>query len=224
MGYRLSDPKRFGLARTSKQRWHLWRTQMTQLVTHERIHTTWAKARALQFLAHKTFKLGQDASKNRGNAINRLMGILTTRFAIKKLINEIVPKFKDPKEQVFKVVEINRRKSDFARMGYIEFNKNEIAKYEESQQKQLEEQGKIVDISKYNKSWLTEERDFIKEKLDQAQSRFDALQADPNTPSIELKRGDQDVKFFKRKLETVEKDLWIENKNPLDMRRYFRIY
>lgn len=53
-------------------------------------------------------------------------------------------------------------------MGYIEFCKNDIAKYEESQQKQDLENGKIIDISKYNKGWLTEEREFMKGKLEEA--------------------------------------------------------
>lgn len=109
-------------------------------------------------------------------------------------------------------------------MGYIEFCKNDIAKYEESQQKQDLENGKIIDISKYNKGWLTEEREFMKGKLEEAQKRLEALEAESSTPAIEIKRANQDVKFFTRKLETVEKDLWIENKNPVDMRRYFRIY
>jgi ribosomal protein L17 len=32
------------LGRTGKQRWHLFRTMVTQLVQHERIYTTKAKA------------------------------------------------------------------------------------------------------------------------------------------------------------------------------------
>lgn len=58
------------------------------------------------------------------------MGILTTKLAVKKMIKEIVPRFKESHESLLKVVETNRRKGDNARMGYIEINKNDLQKYE----------------------------------------------------------------------------------------------
>lgn len=62
-------------------------------------------------------------------------------MAVKKMINEIVPKFKDPSENIVKVVKTPMRKSDSAKMAYIEYNKNDLKKYEEAAHREKIEKG-----------------------------------------------------------------------------------
>jgi len=57
------------------------------------------------------------------------------------MINEIVPKFKDPSENIVKVVKTPMRKSDSAKMAYIEYNKNDLKKYEEAAHREKIEKG-----------------------------------------------------------------------------------
>lgn len=139
------------------------------------------------------------------------------------MINEIVPKFKDPHESIIKVVELPRRASDSARMAYIEYNKNELQRYEQAALKEKLEKGLIPQMGVLNQRILKEELDYLKLKLDEAEKRRDSGRLN-EISAVEIKRLEQDVRFFQRKIETVERDLWIENKNPLDMRRYFKIY
>jgi len=65
---------------------------VTQLVEHERIKTTYAKAKALRGLAEKMVAFAK--RENNPHAQKKIQGILTTDFARKKLVMELAPRFK----------------------------------------------------------------------------------------------------------------------------------
>ncbi|KAM3135365.1 hypothetical protein pb186bvf_012523 [Paramecium bursaria] len=180
-------PRRYKLSRDSQERWHLQRTQVTQLVQHERIQTTYAQAKALKTLAIQTFKVGREAAKKRKSKLLKLSGILTTRFSQQKLINEIIPKYREVNENIVNVVETKRRLGDNARMAYIEFAKNDLAVYEAAQKKEQLEKGLIKSIKPFNEKILQQEREFFKMKLDNAQNLLETkkLESDPHINRFE---------------------------------------
>ncbi len=76
--YRSSD-KKFRLSRNAKQRWHLIRILLTQLITHERIKTTSAKAKHLTLTAERVLSKAKKAHLNNDyNLKKTLYAMLTT--------------------------------------------------------------------------------------------------------------------------------------------------
>lgn len=59
----ISSTKKFRLRRNAKQRWHLLRNMLTQLITHERIKTTDTKARALELFANEVIRNAMKVNK-----------------------------------------------------------------------------------------------------------------------------------------------------------------
>lgn len=89
--------KKFKLSRNAKQRKHLLRTMLTQLIEHERIRTTTAKAKALRPLAERAIaeaKRGNEGLKHGDQSFRRLRGYVTTGFAKNKVYKEISPRLK----------------------------------------------------------------------------------------------------------------------------------
>ena len=114
--------RKFILSRTTKQRWHLIRILTTQLIEHERIKTTRAKAKHLQPTVEK---LLQDAKRaefqNKQNLRNRVNTILTSEKSRKKLWEEIVPRIENEKNRYTFIKELKKnRRGDNAEMSYIE--------------------------------------------------------------------------------------------------------
>jgi large subunit ribosomal protein L17 len=89
--------KRFKLNRSAKGRKHLLRTMLTQLVEHERIRTTAAKAKAMRSLAERMIALakrGNEGLKNGEQSFRRLKKYVTTGFAKHKVYKEIAPRLR----------------------------------------------------------------------------------------------------------------------------------
>ncbi|MBI2064564.1 MAG: 50S ribosomal protein L17 [Candidatus Yanofskybacteria bacterium] len=107
--------RKFG--RVKNQRKALYKALATALIENGKIKTTAAKAKSLSQFADK---LVTQAKK--GNLASRkLVGYDLGDKAIKKLMNDIGPKFKDKKGGYTKVLRLGRRISDGAEMAIIEF-------------------------------------------------------------------------------------------------------
>jgi large subunit ribosomal protein L17 len=78
------------LGRNSAHRRALRMNFTVSLITHERVVTTLAKAKALRPHVEKVITLGK--SKNLNN-IRRAMGLLQDRTAVKKLFDELGPRY-----------------------------------------------------------------------------------------------------------------------------------
>ena len=73
---------KFRLGRTKKQRRHLLRSLTTHLVMHERIRTTFAKARHMQPTVDALIRRARMAHlKNNQKRLNLLVGFLETKPA-----------------------------------------------------------------------------------------------------------------------------------------------
>ncbi len=79
------------LSRSIKRRKRLLRNLVDALVTHERIHTTLARALELRRLAEKVVyiaKQGKDSDKY------HLKGIMRTIYAVNQIYQVLVPRYK----------------------------------------------------------------------------------------------------------------------------------
>src|SRR5215831_6847933 len=107
------------LNRTSAHRKALFRNLVLALVQHERIKTTDAKAKELRRYADRMVTLGK-----RGDLAARRLAFafMQSRDAVKRLFDEIAPRFKERQGGYTRVVKFGFRRGDAARLSIIEFS------------------------------------------------------------------------------------------------------
>jgi len=108
--------KLFG--RTTNQRKALFRNLIVNLILHERIETTVAKAKAVKGLAEKVITLGR-----RGDLHARRLAYskIPNRKAVAKLFNEIGPRFRDRNGGYLRIIKTRNRLKDQAPLAVLEF-------------------------------------------------------------------------------------------------------
>ena len=107
------------LNRTSAHRRALLRNLMVSLIRHERIRTTDAKAKELRRVADKMVTLGKRADLS---ARRRAFAFLASREAVKKLFDQIAPRFQSRHGGYTRVVKFGLRVGDAAPISVIEFS------------------------------------------------------------------------------------------------------
>jgi large subunit ribosomal protein L17 len=107
------------LGRTSEHRRALFRNQLRSLITHERIITTLPKAKELKPIAEKVVTLGRRADSVHAR---RLVGrMITDRDIIKRLFDEIGPRFVSRPGGYTRIVKLGPRAGDGAELAILEF-------------------------------------------------------------------------------------------------------
>jgi large subunit ribosomal protein L17 len=103
------------------------RTLVTELFRHERIRTTEAKAKAIRSQAEKLITLAkrglvaEEETPERGVHARRLAaGRLNDPNIVKKLFQEIGPRYADRPGGYTRIVKLGPRKGDAAQMAVIE--------------------------------------------------------------------------------------------------------
>lgn len=112
------------LGRSSDQRKALFRDLVTDIIIHERIVTTEAKAKELRKIADKMVTLAKD-----GSLSARRQAAQTVRFeevkegqnALQKLFAELGPRYKDRNGGYTRIIKTVPRRGDAAPMAIIEF-------------------------------------------------------------------------------------------------------
>jgi len=106
------------LGRTTAHRKSLFRNQLSSLFTHERITTTLPKAKDLRPLAEKMITLGK-----RGGLHARRLALrnLPEPAAVKRLFDDIAPRFKERAGGYTRILKLGRRPGDGAEMAILEF-------------------------------------------------------------------------------------------------------
>lgn len=106
------------LNRTSAHRKALMRNLVLSLIRHERIKTTDAKAKELRRWADRMVTLGK-----RGDlaARRRAFAFIGSHTAVKKLFDEIAPRFTERPGGYTRVMKFGVRRGDAAPLSIIEF-------------------------------------------------------------------------------------------------------
>ncbi len=107
------------LSRKKDQRKALLRSLSSALLSKERITTTEAKAKEVAIFTEKQITL---AKKNNLNS-RRLLDRFFSLQIVKKLIEVIVPRYKERKGGYTRIIKLGPRKNDGARMAIIELVK-----------------------------------------------------------------------------------------------------
>jgi large subunit ribosomal protein L17 len=96
----------------------MFRNQLTALFTHERITTTLPKAKELRPLAERMVTLARTGTlANR----RRVLQTLTDREVVRRLFEDIAPRFADRPGGYTRILRVGRRHGDNAELAIIEF-------------------------------------------------------------------------------------------------------
>src|SRR5215469_9309235 len=110
------------LNRTSAHRKALFKNMVLSLIRHERITTTDPKAKELRRVADRMVTLGKQGDLA---ARRRAFAALQSHEAVKKLFDEIAPRFKDRNGGYTRVIKFGHRRGDAAMLSVIEFTGQE---------------------------------------------------------------------------------------------------
>jgi large subunit ribosomal protein L17 len=114
----------YKLGRTKDQRIGLRRTLINQLFTHERIQTTRAKALAIRGDAEKLITLARNSEKGddaaKVYARRRAAAELNDADVVKRLFDEIAPRFSSRNGGYTRILKLGPRLGDAAEMVLIE--------------------------------------------------------------------------------------------------------
>ena len=105
------------LGRDSSARKALLRGIVTSLFQHERIETTEAKAKELRKVADKMLTL---AKRGDLHARRQVMAYMMDEDVVKKLFDEVAPKYKDRQGGYTRIIKAGVRQGDSAPMVIIE--------------------------------------------------------------------------------------------------------
>ena len=106
------------LGRTTAHRKAMFRNQLTSLIEHEQIKTTLAKAKELRPLAERMVTRGKKGGVHQRRLARRW---LPDRASVKKLFDEIAPRFEDRPGGYTRIIKLGPRQGDGAEMAIIEF-------------------------------------------------------------------------------------------------------
>ena len=106
------------LGRTADHRRALLANQVCALIAHQRIKTTLAKAKAVRPLAERMVTLGKNGSIH---ARRRALAVLRQKAIVKKLFDDIAQRSSERNGGYTRIVKLGARKSDSARMAFIEW-------------------------------------------------------------------------------------------------------
>lgn len=106
------------LGRTTAHRKALFRNQLTALFSHERIITTVAKAKELRPLAERMVTLARTGTLP---ARRRVLTMVPDKVVVRRLFDEIAPRFVDRDGGYTRIVRLGPRHGDAAELAVIEF-------------------------------------------------------------------------------------------------------
>ncbi len=107
------------LSRKTDQRKALLKALVTAIILHEKIKTTLAKAKEAAQLSEKFIT----RAKKGGLASRRLLSGSLSYPIVKKLIDELAPRYKDRHGGYTRIMKLGRRQTDGAEMAIIELVK-----------------------------------------------------------------------------------------------------
>lgn len=112
------------LGRDSAARKALFRDLVTDLIIHERIKTTEAKAKELRPIVEKMVTLakrGDLHARRQAAAFVRKEAADEKQDAVQKLFNDIGPRYEERQGGYTRILKIGPRRGDNAEMVFIEF-------------------------------------------------------------------------------------------------------
>ena len=120
------------LGRASDHRMAMLRAMVTYLLENGKIETTVTRAKEVRSLTEKMITVAKD---NTLAAKRQALAFVTKEDVVKKLFDEIAPKYKDVNGGYCRVIKTGPRRGDAAEMCIIELVNDDAAPVEEKKAK-----------------------------------------------------------------------------------------
>ena len=117
------------LGRSTSHREAMFRNMVTSFLQYEKITTTDAKAKELRKVAEKMITLGKQGSLH---ARRQAASFVRDRAVVKKLFEEISPRFKDRAGGYTRIIKAGNRVGDNAPLSISELIPQEVKKEEKA--------------------------------------------------------------------------------------------
>ena len=156
MRHRVSGRK---LGRHTQHRELMFRNMLVSLLQYERIKTTLAKGKELRSWADRIISLGK---KGTLHARRRAFALLRDKGIVKKLFDEIAPKFKDRQGGYTRIYRLGWRQGDGAPLSLVELVT--YAAPEEKKKSTLKKAKEVLEKVTPKKKEKTEKKEKEKEK------------------------------------------------------------
>ena len=114
MRHKISGRK---LGRPTAHRMSMLRTMVTDLIRHESIQTTEAKAKEVRRMAEKVITYGKKGTLHERRQASAL---LTDKSIVKKVFDELAPRYESRPGGYTRIVKLGPRKGDASAMAIIE--------------------------------------------------------------------------------------------------------
>src|SRR4030065_842242 len=114
MAHRIAGCK---LGRPTHHRLAMLRNQVTDLLRHEKIVTTEAKAREVRGIAERMITWGKQGSLH---ARRQALRSVTDKETVKKLFDDLGPRFADRAGGYTRIIKLTPRRGDAAHMAQLE--------------------------------------------------------------------------------------------------------
>ena len=105
------------LSRPTGQRMLMYRTQVTDMIRHERIRTTEAKAKEVRGMVEKIITLGKKGALHHRR---QALGFVTDEDMVRKVFDDLAQRYADRPGGYTRVVRLEPRKGDGASMALLE--------------------------------------------------------------------------------------------------------
>jgi large subunit ribosomal protein L17 len=103
--------------RPSDERAALFRNLVADLVRHERLRTTEAKAKEVRPIAERMITLGKDGTLH---ARRQALAYINDKDVVKKLFDDVAPRFAARSGGYTRIVKLGPRNGDGAAMAHLE--------------------------------------------------------------------------------------------------------
>ncbi len=120
------------LGRPSDHRMAMLRAMVTYLLENGKIETTVTRAKEVRSLTEKMITVAKD---NTLTAKRQALAFVTKEDVVKKLFDEIAPKYKDVNGGYCRIIKTGPRRGDAAEMCIIELVNDDAAPVEEKKAK-----------------------------------------------------------------------------------------
>jgi len=147
------------LSRHTRHRELMFRNMLVSLLQHERIKTTLAKGKELRSWADNIISLGKQGTLH---ARRRAFALLRDKEIIRKLFDEIAPKFKDRQGGYTRIYRLGWRQGDGAPLSLVE-----LATYappEEKKKSTIKKAKEVIEKVTPKKKEKAEKKEKEKEK------------------------------------------------------------
>jgi len=146
-------------SRHTQHRELMFRNMLVSLLEHERIKTTLAKGKELRSWADRIITLGKRGTLH---ARRRAFALLRDKGIVKKLFDEIAPKFKDRAGGYTRVYKLGWRQGDAAPLSLVELVS--FAHPEEKKKSTITKAKEVLEKVTPKKKEKVEKKEKVKEK------------------------------------------------------------